>query len=57
MVSFSNASLSVLDKVVVKDAVGDRATAPHEANLYNMSEKYADSYTTEEAVNWFASIG
>ena len=43
--------------VVVKDAVGDRAAAPHEANLYDMSAKYADLCTTEEAAIWFASMG
>ena len=41
--------------VVIKDAVGDRAAAPHEANLYDMSAKYADLCTTEEAVAWFES--
>jgi maleamate amidohydrolase len=28
--------------IVVRDAVGDRAPGPHEANLYDMSAKYAD---------------
>ena len=43
--------------VVVKDAVGDRAAGPHEANLYDMSAKYADLCTTEEAIEWFTSAG
>ena len=41
--------------VVVEDAVGDRAIAPHKANLYDMSAKYADLCTTEEAVQWLSS--
>lgn len=28
--------------VVVRDCVGDRALAPHEANLFDMDQKYAD---------------
>ena len=36
--------------VVVSDAVGDRAPGPHEANLLDMSAKYADLATTEEAM-------
>jgi maleamate amidohydrolase len=28
--------------VVVSDCVGDRATEPHDANLFDMQQKYAD---------------
>lgn len=35
--------------VVVTDGVGDRAMAPHEANLFDMEQKYADLMTAEEA--------
>jgi maleamate amidohydrolase len=28
--------------VVVTDCVGDRALGPHEANLFDMGQKYAD---------------
>jgi hypothetical protein len=28
--------------VVASDAVGDRAHGPHEANLFDMGQKYAD---------------
>lgn len=28
--------------IVVRDCVGDRALAPHEANLFDMGQKYAD---------------
>ena len=36
--------------VVVREAVGDRATAPHEANLYDLSAKYADVVGEAEAI-------
>jgi nicotinamidase-related amidase len=28
--------------IVVRDAVGDRDPAPHEANLFDLKSKYAD---------------
>jgi len=36
--------------VVVTDCVGDRALAPHEANLFDMGQKYADLMTCDEVV-------
>lgn len=36
--------------VVVSDCVGDRAMAPHEANLFDMEQKYADLMTCDEVV-------
>ena len=36
--------------LVVSDAVGDRALAPHQSNLFDMSAKYADLITTSEAI-------
>jgi len=36
--------------VVVRDAVGDRATGPHEANLYDMSAKYADVVSEADTI-------
>lgn len=36
--------------IVVSDAVGDRAPEPHEANLFDMSAKYADLMNTDEAI-------
>ncbi len=36
--------------IVVKDGVGDRALGPHEANLFDMEQKYADLLTTDEIV-------
>lgn len=42
--------------IVVSDAVGDRAEGPHEANLFDMSAKYADLATTSEAADYLQSI-
>jgi maleamate amidohydrolase len=36
--------------VVVSDCVGDRALGPHEANLFDMGQKYADIVTGAEAI-------
>jgi maleamate amidohydrolase len=36
--------------VVVTDCVGDRAIGPHEANLFDMGQKYADLMTLDELV-------
>lgn len=36
--------------LVIEDAVGDRAEEPHNANLYDMSAKYADLLNTEDAI-------
>lgn len=42
--------------LVVSDAVGDRAEGPHQANLFDMSAKYADLVTTSEAAEYLTSI-
>jgi maleamate amidohydrolase len=36
--------------IVVSDCVGDRALAPHEANLFDMAQKYADVMDRDEAM-------
>jgi|SRR4051794_2823540 maleamate amidohydrolase len=36
--------------VVVSDCVGDRALGPHEANLFDMAQKYADLMTSQEVM-------
>jgi maleamate amidohydrolase len=36
--------------VVVTDCVGDRALGPHEANLFDMAQKYADPMTSEQVI-------
>ena len=37
--------------VVIGDCVGDRALGPHEANLFDMAQKYADIVTSAEAMD------
>ena len=34
--------------VVISDCVGDRALAPHEANLFDLQQKYADVMTRDQ---------
>jgi maleamate amidohydrolase len=41
--------------LVVSDAVGDRAEGPHQANLFDMSAKYADLVTTSEAETYLTT--
>ena len=42
--------------LVVADACGDRAPEPHEANLFDMSAKYADVIDAAEACDWLARL-
>ena len=39
-----------LRTIVVSDGVGDRAMGPHEANLFDMEQKYADLMTSAEII-------
>ncbi len=41
---------------VVRDACGDRHSAPHEANLFDMNAKYADVVSESEIVAFIASL-
>ncbi len=43
--------------VVVRDAVGDRNPAPHEANLFDLQAKYADVISLSEAIKYLERIG
>lgn len=43
--------------VVVSDCVGDRALAPHEANLFDMQQKYAAVMDRDEALRAAAPLG
>jgi maleamate amidohydrolase len=43
--------------IIVRDAVGDRHPAPHEANLFDMDAKYGDVVREEEVLTYLASIG
>jgi maleamate amidohydrolase len=36
--------------IVLTDCVGDRAMGPHEANLFDMGQKYADLMTSDEVI-------
>jgi nicotinamidase-related amidase len=38
--------------LVVREAVGDRAEAPHDANLFDMSAKYADVIGLNQALSY-----
>jgi maleamate amidohydrolase len=39
-----------LKTIVVTDGVGDRAMGPHEANLFDMEQKYADLMTVDQVI-------
>src|SRR5690606_17121182 len=43
--------------LVVRDAVGDRAPAPHEANLFDLQAKYAEVLTLERVRAWLSGLG
>lgn len=43
--------------IVVRDAVGDRHPAPHEANLFDMDAKYGDVVSESDALDYLATIG
>ena len=36
--------------IVISDCVGDRALGPHEANLFDLKQKYAEIMTRDEAI-------
>jgi nicotinamidase-related amidase len=42
--------------IVPKDCVGDRAQAPHDANLFDIQAKYADVVTLEDALAYLEGI-
>ncbi len=41
--------------IVVADCVGDRALGPHEANLFDLGQKYADLLRRDEAIEALAA--
>jgi len=41
--------------LVAREAVGDRDSCPHEANLYDMNAKYADFVPESEAAGYLRS--
>lgn len=42
--------------LVPRECVGDRAAAPHEANLFDIQAKYADVVSLEEALDYLESV-
>ena len=42
--------------IVPRECVGDRAQAPHEANLFDIQAKYADVVELEEALAFVESV-
>ena len=43
--------------IIVRDAVGDRHSAPHEANLFDMDAKYGDVVSEAEVLAYLAETG
>ncbi|CAO3433761.1 isochorismatase family protein [Azospirillum doebereinerae] len=48
--SVIDASAHGLRPIIVEDCVGDRAEAPHTANLFDMRQKYADVLSLEAVI-------
>jgi maleamate amidohydrolase len=42
--------------MVPRECVGDRAQAPHEANLFDIQAKYADVVSAEDAIGYLESV-
>ena len=42
--------------IVPRECVGDRAMGPHEANLFDMDQKYADVVSLAEAMEFIATV-
>lgn len=42
--------------MVPRECVGDRAQAPHEANLFDIQAKYADVVSVDEAIAYLESV-
>ena len=42
--------------IVVREACGDRAEGPHEANLFDMNAKYADVVSEQDVVGYIKSL-
>lgn len=43
--------------IIVRDAVGDRHSAPHEANLFDMDAKYGDVVSEAETIEYLQNLG
>jgi maleamate amidohydrolase len=42
--------------VIVRDAAGDRAPAPHETNLFDLQAKYAEVLALADALGYLAGL-
>ena len=42
--------------IVPRQCVGDRAQAPHEANLFDIGAKYADIVSVEDALDYLEGV-
>jgi maleamate amidohydrolase len=42
--------------IIVREAVGDRHSAPHEANLFDMDAKYGDVVSEAETIAYLANL-
>jgi nicotinamidase-related amidase len=42
--------------VVPRECVGDRAQAPHDANLFDIQQKYGDVISVDDAIAWVAGL-
>lgn len=43
--------------IIVREAVGDRHPAPHEANLFDMDAKYGDVVSEAETLDYIRTLG
>lgn len=43
--------------IIAREAVGDRHSAPHEANLFDMNAKYGDVVSEGDVLDYFKTIG
>ena len=42
--------------IVPEECSGDRAPGPHEANLFDMNQKYADVLSNDDVVTYLESL-
>ena len=42
--------------LVPRECVGDRARAPHDANLFDIQAKYADVVSVEDAIAYVTGV-
>ena len=54
--SVVDAVQSGFNTLVPADCCADRAKAPHDANLYDMGQKYADVTDSEDILAWLQSV-